>query len=72
VNESKSEVRPTSAANLCLEDTASPSILLVDDQPARLLTYESLLSGVGVTCVRALSGGEALSRLAGQRFGPNQ
>jgi PAS domain S-box-containing protein len=51
-----------------LEDSASPSILLVDDQPARLLTYESLLSGVGVTCVRALSGEEALSRLLKQSF----
>jgi PAS domain S-box-containing protein len=51
-----------------LDDSASPSVLLVDDQPARLLTYESLLSGVGVTCVRALSGEEALSRLLKQSF----
>ncbi len=45
-----------------------PLVLLVDDQPARLLTYESVLSGVGVTCVRALSGEEALGRLLKQSF----
>jgi PAS domain S-box-containing protein len=44
------------------------SVLLVDDQPARLLTYESSLEGVGVTCVRALSGEEALKRLLQQEF----
>jgi len=42
---------------------AQPKVLLVDDQPARLLTYESILEGTGVTCVRALSGIEALERL---------
>jgi len=45
-----------------------PSILLVDDQPARLLTYEAILEGVGVDCVRALSGKEALNRLLRQSF----
>jgi hypothetical protein len=33
-----------------------PRILLVDDQPSRLLTYESILSGLGVECVWAFSG----------------
>jgi PAS domain S-box-containing protein len=47
---------------------ARPRILLVDDQPARLLTYESILQGVGVECVRALSGKEALARLLQARF----
>jgi len=45
-----------------------PRVLLVDDQPARLLTYEALLEGVGVQCVRALSGREALDRLLHQTF----
>jgi CheY-like chemotaxis protein len=45
-----------------------PSVLLVDDQPARLLTYEAILEGVGVDCVRALSGREALNRLLRQSF----
>jgi two-component system CheB/CheR fusion protein len=41
---------------------------LVDDQPARLLTYESILEGVGVRCIRALSGEEALARVLRERF----
>lgn len=45
-----------------------PRILLVDDQPARLLTYEAILEGVGVECVRAHSGREALERLLQQQF----
>jgi PAS domain S-box-containing protein len=45
-----------------------PTILLVDDQPARLLTYESVLQGVGVRCVRALSGQEALTSLLKESF----
>lgn len=40
-------------------NAALPKVLLVDDQPARLLTYEAVLEGVGVCCVRALSGTEA-------------
>jgi PAS domain S-box-containing protein len=58
-------------AALAPESNASQpraSILLVDDQPARLLTYEAILSGVGVQCVRALSGAEALARLLKQEF----
>jgi PAS domain S-box-containing protein len=46
----------------------APNVLLVDDQPARLLTYESILSGVGVNCVRALSGGQALQHLLKSEF----
>lgn len=45
-----------------------PSVLLVDDQPARLLSYEAVLSGLEVRCVRALSGFEALERLLKQEF----
>jgi signal transduction histidine kinase len=44
------------------------SILLVDDQPARLLSYEAILYGLGVQCVRALSGMQALERLLEQDF----
>ena len=43
-------------------------ILLVDDQPSRLLTYESILSGLGVDCVWAFSGTEALGRLLKDDF----
>jgi PAS domain S-box-containing protein len=44
------------------------SILLVDDQPARLLSYEAVLGTLNVHCVRALSGNEALERLLKQEF----
>lgn len=59
------QVAPPAAAS---PDEGSPSVLLVDDQPARLLTYESVLQGVGVRCVRALSGKEALARLLQEKF----
>ncbi|WP_129775561.1 hybrid sensor histidine kinase/response regulator [Peristeroidobacter soli] len=45
-----------------------PGILLVDDQPARLLTYEAVLAGLDVECVRALSGREALKQLLTREF----
>ena len=41
---------------------------MVDDQPARLLTYESILSGLELRCVRALSGDEALQQLLKEEF----
>ncbi|MFL6604006.1 MAG: response regulator [Steroidobacteraceae bacterium] len=44
------------------------SILLVDDQPARLLTYESILSGLGQNLVSVRSGLEALDKLMRQEF----
>jgi len=49
-------------------ETSLPNVLLVDDQPARLLTYESILEGVGVNCVRAHSGKEALDKLLKQSY----
>jgi signal transduction histidine kinase len=39
------------------------NILLVDDMPARLLTYEAILGSLGQNLVRAQSGNEALGRL---------
>jgi signal transduction histidine kinase len=47
---------------------ARVSILLVDDQPSRLLTYESILSGLGQNLVSARSGLEALDKLMRQEF----
>jgi len=44
------------------------SILMVDDQPARLLTYEAVLSGLELRCVRALSGVQALECLMKESF----
>src|ERR1700719_2410709 len=44
------------------------NILLVDDQPARLLTYETVLSELGLNLVRAGSGLEALEKLMKAEF----
>ncbi|MDB5971970.1 MAG: response regulator [Hydrocarboniphaga sp.] len=45
-----------------------PRILLVDDQPARLLSYEAILGDLPLTLVRANSGEEALHRLMAGEF----
>lgn len=39
------------------------NVLLVDDQPSRLLSYEAMLSDLGVNLVKAASGTEALDKL---------
>jgi len=49
-------------------DPGWPSILMVDDHPARLLTYEAILIGMPVQFVRANSGEEALQLLLKQTF----
>lgn len=51
-----------------MDSDAKVSILLVDDQPSRLLTYESVLSGFGWNLVSARSGLEALDKLMRQEF----
>ena len=44
------------------------NILLVDDQPGRLLSYEAILGELGENMVRASSGTEALARLMEMEF----
>ena len=44
------------------------NILLVDDTPARLLTYEAILGSLGHNLVRAQSGNEALVKLSRWRW----
>ena len=44
------------------------NILLVDDQPARLLTYQSVLSELGQNLICAHSGLEALDKLMREEF----
>ena len=39
------------------------NILMVDDQPGKLLSYESILAGLGENLIRANSGNEALEHL---------
>jgi PAS domain S-box-containing protein len=47
---------------------ARPLILLVDDQPARLVTYEAILATLPVRTVSTSSGNEALQQLLKQEF----
>src|SRR5580698_3784712 len=44
------------------------NVLLVDDQPARLLTYETILSELGQNLVCAHSGLDALEKLMKDEF----
>ena len=39
------------------------NVLMVDDQPAKLLTYEAILAGLGENLIKAKSGSEALDLL---------
>jgi signal transduction histidine kinase len=55
-------------AGLPMDSDGKVSILLVDDQPSRLLTYESILNGLGQNLVSARSGLEALDKLMRQEF----
>ena len=48
--------------------TDQVNILLVDDQPSRLLSYEVILKDIGANLVRAYSGEEALRCLMQQEF----
>jgi DNA-binding response OmpR family regulator len=41
---------------------------MVDDEPGRLLAYEAVLSGLGVECVKAESGRQALEKFAARTF----
>ncbi len=44
------------------------NILLVDDQPARLLTYQTVLAELGQNLVPVRSGPEALQKLMNDEF----
>ena len=55
-------------ASVPREQSRRTRVLLVDDQPSRLLTYDAILSGLDVECVWAFSGTEALARLLKQDF----
>ena len=63
---------PRTEAPEPIEPTGSEAtqaqVLLVDDQPGRLLAYEAMLHGLGVGCVKASSGAKALERVLEQPF----
>lgn len=48
--------------------SSSPSVLLVDDHPENLLALEAVLEPIGVECVRAHSGFEALREVLRRDF----
>jgi signal transduction histidine kinase len=52
------------------ERTREPGVdvLLVDDQPGRLLAYEAMLDGLGVACAKADSGRRALECVLARPF----
>jgi signal transduction histidine kinase len=51
-----------------MENTISVSVLIVDDNPAKLLSLEAALTGLNISIVTATSGTEALRKLLGQDF----
>jgi signal transduction histidine kinase len=51
-----------------VDENDKVSVLLVDDQPARLLTYQTVLADLGLDLVCARSGLEALEKLMKQEF----
>jgi response regulator RpfG family c-di-GMP phosphodiesterase len=51
-----------------MSQDAKVNILLVDDQPARLLSYETILAELGQNLVQARSGLKALERLMKDDF----
>ena len=45
------------------KETLSAKILIVDDKSANLFAFESILNGLNVEVIKALSGEQALSKL---------
>ncbi|HEX7812032.1 MAG TPA: PAS domain S-box protein [Burkholderiales bacterium] len=68
MNDTKTTKSPASGVSTSPAPQERASILLVDDKPAQLLSYEAVLFGLGVHFVKALSAREALERLQGQEF----
>ena len=58
----------SAAASFDDESLGPVMILLVDDQPARLLTYRAILAGLDENLVEASSGTEALKLLMTHEF----
>jgi PAS domain S-box-containing protein len=59
---------PPESTSSGITERDPPRILLVDDQPARLVTYESILDGIGVQCVHCLPREDAVARLLDASF----
>jgi signal transduction histidine kinase len=61
-------LKPEGVDSTTMGVNSKVNVLLVDDQPARLLTYESILSELGQNLVSARSGLEALEKLMKEEF----
>lgn len=59
---------PPMAPTIAATDQAPVNILLVDDQPGRLLTYRAILEPLGERLVEANSGEQALRRLMDDEY----
>ena len=59
---------PGARAAAARQPAGDAPVLLVDDQPARLLSYEAILADLGHPLVKAGSGTEALARLMERDF----
>jgi signal transduction histidine kinase len=62
------QLKPEGVVSTTMGVNNKVNVLLVDDQPARLLTYESILSELGQNLVSARSGLEALEKLMKEEF----
>ncbi|HEY6922047.1 MAG TPA: response regulator [Steroidobacteraceae bacterium] len=61
-------MKPEGVVSTAMGVNGKVNVLLVDDQPQRLLTYESILSDLGQNLVSAHSGLEALEKLMKDEF----
>ena len=61
-------IEPDGVISTSMAVNSKVNVLLVDDQPQRLLTYESILSELGQNLVSARSGLEALEKLMKDEF----
>jgi response regulator RpfG family c-di-GMP phosphodiesterase len=57
------EATNTLSAKSNIEDAGRVSILMVDDEPSKLLSYEVILKDLGENLIKAMSGREALEQL---------
>jgi PAS domain S-box-containing protein len=67
-NTTVAEATASAVLQECDGSMSEACVLLVDDQPAHLLSCEAMLAGLDLNCVHALSVAEALTRLIAHNF----
>jgi len=68
VSPATSQPSGTESVNIEMQNAEHVNILIVDDQPSRLLSYEAILGDLKQNIVRANSGTEALQELMRREF----